>query len=94
MELISDTPKDFVIFALRRIFYANGYKNFENIDWDLKKQFEKACDSQEIDIIHEDDFDVLPDNTPSNIMEMAKTLDSQFMMAGFGHWFKNFELLS
>lgn len=89
----SNTPKKYVIFSFRRVFYIDGnvYKEFENIDWKLKKQFEHRCYELDVDVEREEEFDVLPDNAPDEIVQLAKVLDEQFMTAGFGHWFKNFD---
>lgn len=86
------TPKKDVLFSFRQVFYIddNPYKEFEDFDWRLKKQFEQRCRELDVYVEREEEFDVLPDDAPEEIVQMAKIMDEQFMAAGFGHWFKNF----
>ncbi|MBQ2620739.1 MAG: hypothetical protein IJF84_05315 [Thermoguttaceae bacterium] len=86
------TPKKDVLFCFRRVFYIddNPYKEFEDFDWRLKKQFEQRCRELDVYVEREEEFDILPVDAPDEIIQMAKVLDEQFMAAGFGHWFKNF----
>ena len=68
------TPKKDVLFCFRRVFYIddNPYKEFEDFDWRLKKQFEQRCRELDVYVEREEEFDILPVDAQMKLFKWQK----------------------